>query len=205
MSTRLWLSALVSCLLATCLAAPAARADGPAVGAIVGVVSNAAKLPVAHATVTAVRVDGGAIRATVSGSDGVYSFGDLPPGAWSVSAQSEGYPEATTPPLQVNAGKATRYDFMMSGSLGAPPPASLVAAAPVTPVTPPPAAPSAPPAAGSVPEALQAPAPAPAVDTQTPFAVGDLGWMNGTPRETTPVFDTKFFTPEIRFDTSYLQ
>jgi Putative beta-barrel porin-2, OmpL-like. bbp2 len=43
------------------------------------------------------------------------------------------------------------------------------------------------------------------VDTQTPFAVGDLGWMNGTTRATTPVFDTKFFTPEVRFDVNYLQ
>ncbi|MFZ1904401.1 MAG: carboxypeptidase-like regulatory domain-containing protein, partial [Steroidobacteraceae bacterium] len=134
MHKTLWVPKLVLAVLAACLAAPAARGDGPAVGAIVGLVSNAAKLPVAHATVTAVRVDGGAIRATVSGSDGVYSFGDLPPGAWSVSAQSEGYPQSTTPPLQVIAGKATRYDFTMSGSPGAPPPAML-AATPVAPGT----------------------------------------------------------------------
>ena len=56
-----------------------------------------------------------------------------------------------------------------------------------------------------VPEALQAPEPGPAVDTQTPFAIGDLGWMNGTPRTSTPIFDTKFFTPEVRFDVAYLQ
>jgi len=59
--------------------------------------------------------------------------------------------------------------------------------------------------AAAVPEALQKPEPAPEVDTQTPFAVGDLGWMNGTGRGTTPVFDTKFFTPEVRFDVNYLQ
>ncbi len=207
MHKTLWVPKLVLAVLAACLAAPAARGDGPAVGAIVGLVSNAAKLPVAHATVTAVRVDGGAIRATVSGSDGVYSFGDLPPGAWSVSAQSEGYPQSTTPPLQVIAGKATRYDFTMSGSPGAPPPAMLAATpvAPGTSVAPARTAAAAPPAAGTVPEALQAPEAAPAVDTQTPFAVGDLGWLNGSPRETTPVFDTKFFTPEVRFDVNYLQ
>ena len=61
-------------------------------GAIVGIVTNAAKLPVAGATVTAARVGGG-IRATVSGSDGVYSFADLPPGAWSLTVQVEGYPD----------------------------------------------------------------------------------------------------------------
>ena len=49
--------------------------------------------------------------------------------------------------------------------------------------------PSAPPAA-TVPEALQAPPPGPEVDTQTPFAVGDIGWMNGNTREQAPIFDT---------------
>jgi hypothetical protein len=29
--------------------------------------------------------------------------------------------------------------------------------------------------------------------------------MNGTPREKSPIFDTKFFTPEIRLDVNYLQ
>ncbi len=192
MHKRPWLPALQLGLLAACLVAmPAARAGGPAVGAIVGVVSNTAKLPVAHATVTAVRGDGGAIRATVSGSDGVYSFGDLAPGTWSVSAQSEGYPQATTPPLQVIAGQATRYDLSMSGVPTAPPPAATAA----------PAAGGAP----AVPEVLQAPPAGPALDTQTPFAVGDLSWLNGSPRETTPIFDTKFFTPEVRFDVNYLQ
>jgi hypothetical protein len=44
------------------------------------------------------------------------------------------------------------------------------------------------------------------VDTQTPWAdVGYVGWMNGTPREHAPIFDTKFFTPEIRLDMNYVQ
>ena len=55
------------------------------------------------------------------------------------------------------------------------------------------------------PEALQAPDPAPADDKVTPLAdVGYIGWMNGTSRENAPIFDTKFFTPEIRFDANYL-
>ena len=29
--------------------------------------------------------------------------------------------------------------------------------------------------------------------------------MNGTPRSQAPIFDTKFFTPEVRFDVAYLQ
>ena len=57
-----------------------------------------------------------------------------------------------------------------------------------------------------MPEALQAPDSGPAVDTLTPLAnIGYIGWMNGNTREKSPIFDTKFFTPEIRFDMNYLQ
>jgi hypothetical protein len=65
---------------------------------------------------------------------------------------------------------------------------------------------AAPAAAATIPEALQAPAPSPEVDTKTPWAdVGYVGWMNGTSREHDPIFDTNFFTPEIRLDMNYLQ
>jgi hypothetical protein len=169
------------------------------VGAIVGMVTNPAGVPVAHATVTAVRADGGAVRATLSGSDGVYSFGDLPPGNWSVTAQVNGAPQVIVPALTVVAGQATRRDVVMN--VVAPAPAAAGGAPAASPL----AAEVAAAVARLVPEALQAPEPAPAVDTQTPFAVGDLGWMNGTTRATTPIFDTKFFTPEVRFDVNYLQ
>jgi Putative beta-barrel porin-2, OmpL-like. bbp2 len=53
------------------------------------------------------------------------------------------------------------------------------------------------------PAAAQAPA-APAVDTQTPFAYADWTWLNGTPRNKDAVWDSKFFTPEIRFDTHFV-
>jgi hypothetical protein len=167
-------------------------------GTIVGVVTNTAKLPVAHATVTASKVGGGGIRATVSGSDGVYSFADLPPGVWALTSQVDGLPEVATPPITVVASKATRYDIIVAGA-----PAAAVVAAP---------APA--PTAGLslkeqlaqiVPEALQAPDPAPEHDTVTPFADVDTTWANGTSRNSTPIFDTKFFTPEIRFDAYYAQ
>ncbi len=67
-----------------------------------------------------------------------------------------------------------------------------------------PAPAAAPPPPPSVPEALQPPDPAPAVDNFTPFAFGDFTWLNGTPRNKDTVLDTKFFTPEVRFDTNYM-
>jgi hypothetical protein len=45
---------------------------------------------------------------------------------------------------------------------------------------------------------------APAVDTQTPFAFADWTWLNGTARNKDAVWDSKFFTPEVRFDTHFV-
>src|SRR3977135_4123439 len=104
MKFRKHLQSLVLSGAATAFLLSVVRAEGseaPTVkissGAIVGTVTNAAKLPVAGATVTATRVDGGGIRATVSSSDGIYSFADLTPGEWSITAQVDGYPEAVAP------------------------------------------------------------------------------------------------------------
>src|SRR5215831_19271891 len=37
-----------------------------------------------------------------------------------------------------------------------------------------------------------------------PFAFADWTWLNGTPRTKDVVWDSKFFTPEIRFDANYI-
>ena len=49
-----------------------------------------------------------------------------------------------------------------------------------------------------------APAAPPAVDTVTPFAYADWTWLNGNPRNKDAVWDSKFFTPEVRFDTHFM-
>jgi hypothetical protein len=105
----------------------------------------------------------------------------------------EGSPDVRVPSLNVVAGTATRHDIVMNIA-----------------VTPKPAAPAlasvAPVAVPKISEALQEPEPGAENDTQTPWAnVGYVGWMNGTSREKSPIFDTKFFTPEVRLDINYLQ
>jgi hypothetical protein len=162
-------------------------------GAIVGIVTNSSKAPVGLATVTAIRADGGGIRATVSGSDGAYSFADLPPGKWSLTLQADGYPDLAGIQLEVLASKATRHDVVLTGG-SASAAASAVAAA---------KAPA--PAVQTVPEALTAPEATSGVDNFTPFAFGDFTWLNGSPRNHQPVFDTKFFTPDIRLDASFIE
>jgi len=37
-----------------------------------------------------------------------------------------------------------------------------------------------------------------------PFAYADWTWLNGNARTKNPVWDSKFFTPEIRFDANYI-
>jgi hypothetical protein len=81
----------------------------------------------------------------------------------------------------------------------APAQAAAAAAAPQQAAAPP--APAAP----SFPEALQSPESTPGVDNFTPFAFGDFTWLNGTPRNKDTVLDTKFFTPEVRFDTHFME
>ncbi len=65
-------------------------------------------------------------------------------------------------------------------------------------------APQPAPAAPSIPEALQSPESTPGVDNFTPFAYGDFTWLNGSPRNKDTVLDTKYFTPEVRFDTNFV-
>ena len=203
--------------LASSFESPLAQAEDTA-GAIVGVITNSAKLPVAHATVTARRVDGSGIRATISGNDGIYSFGDLPSGRWSITSQVEGSAELAEAVIDVAPSKATRHDIVMNApaakpaaeapwlaSLAKEAARTVIPAAPATPATPARVTAAAP-AVPMIAEALQAPEPAPENDTMTPLANdGDIGWMNGTTRGKGPAFDTKFFTPEIRLDVNYLQ
>jgi hypothetical protein len=101
-----------------------------------------------------------------------------------------GMPVANTPTADVGT------PLPVPQEAPAPTQAPTAAPAPTTP---------APAAAPSLPDALSAPAPGPAVDNFTPFAYADFTWMNATSRNKDTVLDTKFFTPEIRFDTNYME
>jgi hypothetical protein len=173
---------------------PASTTMG-AFGTIVGMITNEARRPISGATVTAVR-EGGGVRAAISGSDGVYSFADVPLGTWTLTATVDGEPQSLGAAISVAANRAARHDIVMNVATASSAPVAALASASAAPRSPVP----------SVPEALQTPDPAPEVDTNTPWAdIGYVGWMNGTSREKAPIFDTKFFTPEIRLDASYLQ
>src|SRR5271167_2324914 len=105
---------------------PGAAAAAVSFGTIVGLVTDAAKAPIGGATVTAIRAGGG-IRSTISGSDGIYSFADVPPGSWSLTITVEGLPDARVASLNVVAGTATRHDIAMNIAVTPKPSAPVVA------------------------------------------------------------------------------
>jgi hypothetical protein len=125
--------------------------------------------------------------------------------------------------LWPSAPKTTPSDEYLVASLSPVATATPQAPSPQTPEAPPPAQTPAPQQSGGragpiatppttvappehrMPDALQAPDAAPAVDNDTPFAFGDISWLNGSARTKDTVLDTKFFTPEIRFDTHYME
>jgi hypothetical protein len=239
-------ASMMSCALPVLADQAAAPAVKVSAGTIVGIVRNSAKVAVSGATVIATGVESGSIRATVSSSDGVYSFSDLAPGTYAVTAQVDGYPDVALPSVTVAAGKATRSDIVMNvpGEVHSPLAPALAATAapaaspaPATTPAPAPAETAAPRVSGSVtsslaaalrtlttplsstpsslkpaaaasqsiPDALTSPDATEGVDNFTPFAFGDFTWLNGAPRNKQPVFDTKFFTPDIRVDAHYMQ
>src|ERR1019366_5547985 len=126
MNAEKYLRALLIPTLVTGLALPAmSAAEGPApasenqkttYGAIVGVVRNAAKAPIAGATVTSAKADGSGLRATVSSGEGIYSFADVTPGEYSVSSQADGYLDTAISRIEVTPGRATRTDIVIATS-----------------------------------------------------------------------------------------
>jgi hypothetical protein len=107
--------------------------------------------------------------------------------------------------LEAELRARDRAPAAVAATSSAPAPAAPTVAPAETPAAPAPApTPQAAPAP-SIPDALQAPDATTGVDNVTPFAYGDFTWLNGAPRNKDTVLDTKFFTPEVRFDTNYME
>jgi hypothetical protein len=84
-------------------------------------------------------------------------------------------------------------------------PAAAETAAPVKSEPTPAAAAGASPALSSAQASSESPAAQPEKKPPSePFAYADWTWLNGTARNKDAVWDSKFFTPEIRFDTDFV-
>jgi hypothetical protein len=88
--------------------APFLMAQAGGTGVLAGKVSDASGAAVASVKVTAVNADSGQTRTMTTGTDGVYSFGALPPGNYRVKFEATGFgileiPSTTVPEF----GRAT--------------------------------------------------------------------------------------------------
>ena len=204
-----------------------------AVGGVVR--DAASKAPLAQVRITAHNVNKGTDYSAISGPDGAFTMPKLELGRYQVAAARDGFinstsdvevaaprtyqvdfqlaaghspvPEAKTSPAAAEPTQSTLEEEIaaLKKRLAALEAAAQAGSKPAGTPAPAPAPQQAAPAARSIPEALQAPDPAPAVDTFTPFAFGDFTWLNGAPRNKDTVLDTKYFTPEVRFDTHYME
>jgi hypothetical protein len=159
-------------------------------------------------------------RRVVSDADGVFKLDGLQPGKYQITASKEGLSSPSSVIVEVAERRTTNTNILLATAQSPsdrPMPGMAAETAVPTetantntpgpqqkqgpiPTTPPPAV-----ATPHLPEALETPAANEGVDNFTPFAFGDFTWLNGSPRTKDAVLDTKFFTPEIRFDTHFME
>jgi hypothetical protein len=196
--------------------ADGAPADANLAGSIVGTVQDPAGAAVTQAELTIKNLATDEILTRTSDASGVFSIQNLTPGSYEIRAQKSGFREADAT-IVLAASQRLHADFRLTLA-----PTAADSSAPAGKAAPdlgtletrieqletelaalkasteglvlPPAV-----------AAQNAPAAPPAVDNNTPFAFGDFTWVNGGPRNKKVAFDSPFFTPEVRFDTHYLQ
>ena len=155
---------------------------------------------------------GSAPLRAVSDADGIFKLNDLPPGKYEISAFRKGFASASPVIVEIAEHRTTNANVLLAVTNTAANEESPREAAPEPVKTPagdqhsvPPQTPARPVAVPRLPVALEAPDVPPGVDNFTPFAFGDFTWLNGNPRIKEPALDTKFFTPDIRFDSYFYQ
>ncbi|PYV07568.1 MAG: hypothetical protein DMG07_28270, partial [Acidobacteria bacterium] len=84
-----------------------------ATGTIVGRVLDASDLPVAAASVTALRMETGARRRTVSGSRGEFVAADLPVGLYRVTVSHPGFRTAVREGIRLEVDEKARVDVVL--------------------------------------------------------------------------------------------
>ena len=118
----------------------------------------------------------------------------------SATATDPAVPDAVAKELEVMKARIDELEAELKsrGDVTAPPPAASAAKA--AEASPSPAAAAVTAAQAGDSSAAKPEKPEPSV----PFAYADWTWLNGTARNKDAVWDSKFFTPEIRFDTNFV-
>ncbi len=212
---------------------PSAAVAGKAsYGALQGTAKGPNGQRVSGVQVTLQTLDRRIQQTAVSGSDGNFLISDVAPGSYQLNALAAGLGASSASTIEIAQNQVTYASIQLGAAVavapaaeGSSPQSSLAAelaamkariealeaqlqrqnaVATTTAPVPQQATPAATPAAPAIPEALQANESTPGVDYFTPFAFGDFTWLNGTSRNKDAVLDTKFFTPEVRFDSHFM-
>jgi hypothetical protein len=173
-------------------------------GSLRGVVLAPDGFSLAGVSVALRSVAGAVDRTLVTDGDGMFLARDLPPGSYQIAASKEGFTTPSAVTVEVAQNRTANANVQLAQAAPAPKPVQIAQAQPQAQSALPQNAATPAPAANSAAQGAPAPA-APAVDLQTPFAYGDFTWLNGTSRNKDVAVDTPFFTPEVRFDTHYMQ
>jgi hypothetical protein len=191
--------------------------DAAALG-IDGTVRDATGAPLTGAVLTIKSLTTDQTVHSTSDSSGAFSVGDLAPGSYEVTATRSGFHEADATVVLAASGRvhanfrltpSTSENAASAAGAGAVDLSTLQARleqleTELSALKAKPVLGSAPPGAPGQTQDAAAQA-APPVDEKTPFAYADFTWLNGSPRNKKVAFDSPFFTPEVRFDTHFMQ
>lgn len=82
--------------------APSLGAQSSSTGALTGTVTDSSGAAVPNVTVTALSAGTGASRSAMTGPDGAYTIGLLPPGSYSVKFEASGFKPVEVPSVNIN-------------------------------------------------------------------------------------------------------
>jgi carboxypeptidase family protein len=99
--------------VATLLVAAVASLPAQSTGSLAGHVRDDDGSPVSGAVITATRVDGSIVRRDVSGIDGRYRLGLLPPGSYALLARRLGFRPSSHAGVEVESGRSTELDVVL--------------------------------------------------------------------------------------------
>ncbi len=196
--------------------AAAAVVDAKQASSIEGIVRDPSGATLAGVALTIRNVATAEIQQRTSDASGAFSVKNVMPGSYEISAVKSGFREASAT-IVLTASQRAQADVRLKLADAADDGATVGASAPVADTIETQVAQLRRELAklkaltGSAAPVQQAPASAPAapatpaVDNDTPFAFGDFTWLNGSPRNKKVAFDSPFFTPEVRFDTHFMQ
>jgi Carboxypeptidase regulatory-like domain len=99
--------------LVSVLWVPSLLSQSASTGALAGTVKDSSGAVIPNATVTAISVDTGQMRTTMTGADGAYKFSLLPPGNYQVKAEAAGFGTVEIPSATVSVTETAVLDVAL--------------------------------------------------------------------------------------------